>query len=112
MTRCSGGRCVLSGRHLVVGQVALVARHDVGLAGHRAGLGRLLSLHRTLLLQGQRRHEGGLGDVAGQRVGGQRGQQRGEGQGAGLGDQLAVQNVCERTLHTVVDGAPTGGGTR
>lgn len=92
-----------------MGEVALVARHDVGLAGHRAGFSRLLRLHRALLLHGQGRDEGGLGRVAGQGLGRQRGQHRGHGQGTRLSDQLPIENVGEGTLHTVVDGAAAGG---
>lgn len=44
--------------------------------------------------------------MAGQGMGRQRVQCR--EQGAWLSDQLPVQNIGERTLDTVVDGAPTG----
>lgn len=71
----------------MVGQVVLVARHDVGLTGDGARLGRLLRLHGALLLHGQGRHEGGLGGVGGQGLGGQRGGRR---QGPRLRDQLPV----------------------
>jgi len=36
-----------------MGQVALVARHYVGLSRYRARFGRLLRLHGALLLHGQ-----------------------------------------------------------
>lgn len=93
-----------------MGEVALVARHDVGLAGHGAGFSGLLGLHGALLLHGQGRDEGGLGHVAGQRVGRQWGQHGGHGQGARLSDQLPVENVGEGALDAVVDGAPAGWG--
>lgn len=50
--------------------------------------------------------------MTGQRMWRQRGQYWGHGQGAWLSDQLPIENIGERTLNTVVNGAPAGGGCR
>lgn len=102
--KASGHR--LRSLYLEVGEVVLVARHDVRLPGDRPRLGRLLRLHRALLLHGQGRDEGGLRHVAGQGLGRQRRQDGGHRQGPRLRDQLPVEDVGQRALHTVVDGAP------
>lgn len=92
-----------------MGEVALVACHDVGLAGHRARFRSLFCLYWAFLFHGQGWDEGSLRGMAGQGLGrrrGQGGQRRRHGQGTRLSDQLSLENVGEGTLNTVVDGGP------